>query len=455
MKRFYDDRNGATRIDLFDELSQLAQAALRAFFRRMNAPHLFDEVMVPLLDEGDSQVFAAVRDRPWPPWGLGARYVTAVCQTHLVADTTYGLSPVYVADEDLCNIGLVAAVYKEAVEYLALSVPDAEINYLLAEGSIIADLAFRKIGFERTEDVFLTEASRYFTYRMYAKELLNSLGLDAVTPPDLLAHEVDPVILERNAFFHGTIYAGSRAEWTINSARTPSEIIQLVRGGHFSKPGGVPTGTGRFAVDPALENPVVLPMENFLTAAEYQEFLDYIFSQEAKFESGTIIERGAQTPVVNERVRRAKTLDDLGQFETIFAQRIKENLSEVLRRLKYEPFPIDHIELQITASGDGDYFRIHQDRDENSTREITFVYFLYREPRRFSGGELRVFETTLMDGRPVPTDQQQTLAPSQNLGVFFPSRHEHEVLPTRVPTKAFADSRFTVTGWIHGSRGKG
>jgi Rps23 Pro-64 3,4-dihydroxylase Tpa1-like proline 4-hydroxylase len=152
---------------------------------------------------------------------------------------------------------------------------------------------------------------------------------------------------------------------------------------------------------------------------------------------------------VNERMRRAKTLDQLGKFEALLNERIKAQLAEVLRRLKYDPFPLGRIELQATASGDGDYFRMHQDSDDQSTREISFVYFFFREPQQFFGGELRVFETSLVDGRPVPTDRQQTLAPRQNVAVFFPSRHEHEVLPTRVPSKSFADNRFTITGWIH------
>jgi Rps23 Pro-64 3,4-dihydroxylase Tpa1-like proline 4-hydroxylase len=33
--------------------------------------------------------------------------------------------------------------------------------------------------------------------------------------------------------------------------------------------------------------------------------------------------------------------------------------------------------------------------------------------------------------------------------LLFPSTNDHEVLPVRVPTGAFADSRFTINGWIH------
>jgi Rps23 Pro-64 3,4-dihydroxylase Tpa1-like proline 4-hydroxylase len=190
-------------------------------------------------------------------------------------------------------------------------------------------------------------------------------------------------------------------------------------------------------------------MEGFLTSGESQQLLQNVLGREAEFREGTVIEHGATTPVVNERVRRVKTLDDLGRFESLLGDHIKANLSEVMQRLKYPPFPIGHIEIQATASGDGDYFRIHKDSDEESTREITFVYFFHREPQRFSGGELRLFETSLENGRQVPTDRHQTIVPRPNVAVFMPSRHEHEVLPTRVPSRQFADSRFTITGWVH------
>jgi hypothetical protein len=71
-RRFFDHRNRSIRIDMFEELSDHALAALRSFARRIGAPHLLEEVILPKLREGDSQVFVAVQDRPWPPWGLGA-----------------------------------------------------------------------------------------------------------------------------------------------------------------------------------------------------------------------------------------------------------------------------------------------------------------------------------------------------------------------------------------------
>ncbi|MFF0431488.1 2OG-Fe(II) oxygenase [Streptomyces sp. NPDC004327] len=443
---FYGDRNGATRIEIFDELSDTAKAALYAFFRRTGAPHLMDEVVLPLFHDGDSQIFAAVRDRPWPPWGLGARNIVGVLQTHLVSDGCWGLSPVHVADEDLTNTGLSAALYKEALETLAVD-PGAEVHYLVAEDSRLVDLAMRRAGFERTEDVFLTEAARYLTYRAPARELLKKLGLAGPDSVDVLAGAVDDEVFERNAAFHGTVYLGSRAEWTADRVSVASEIARLVRGGHYSKPAGVPTGTGRYERDVIDE--VAQGVREFLTVAEQEDLLRYVLDRESEFKAATIRAHGADSAVVDERVRRSSVLHDLGGFRALFAERIREQLEAVRSRLGFPAFPLGDIELQVTANGDRDYFGMHRDSDGDDTRELSFVYFFSAEPRQFSGGELRVFETVVENGRLVPTDRSQTIVPRPNLAVFFPSRHDHEVLPVRVPSRAFADSRFSVTGWIH------
>ncbi len=442
-KRFFDTRNRSTRIDLFEELSDQALAALRSFTRRLGSPHLLDEVILPTLHEGDSQILTAVQDRPWPPWGLGARRILALCQTHSIGDESHAVSPVYVTDEDLTNVGMICALFKEALEQFAIS-PRAEVSYLVAEGSTLVNHVLTSNGFRKTEDIFVLPTGRYHTYRALVGEVLRNFGLDQYSTPDLLAHEIDPKLLEKNALFHQTVYLGSRAEWA--AERAISEMIRLVRGGHASKPGGVPSGTGRFVLDP--ETIIEVSVANFL-GDQRQKLFDYVVSQEKNFNPATVVQRDTPSPVVNEKLRRAKTLDSLGEFEAIFVERIREHLQPALEKLGHKGFPLGHIEIQITASSDGDYFRLHPDSDANSTREMSFVYFFHREPRHFSGGELRIYETRLIGDQLVPSDKSHILSPRQDTIVFFPSRNEHEILPVRVPSRTFSDSRFTVNGWIH------
>jgi Rps23 Pro-64 3,4-dihydroxylase Tpa1-like proline 4-hydroxylase len=178
---------------------------------------------------------------------------------------------------------------------------------------------------------------------------------------------------------------------------------------------------------------VEVSIPNFLSEKR-QHLLDFAVGQEQNFHAATVA-LGSGARAVIEGVRRARILDSLGEFEGPFIGHLRQHLESALDQLEYKRFPIGRIEIQITASNDGDYFRLHQDGGPDDTREISFVYFLHGEPRRFSGGELRILSETVLP-------QGDTL-------VLFPSVSVHEVLPLSVPSRAFADSRFTVNGWIH------
>jgi hypothetical protein len=444
-KSVFHQRNGSTRIDAFQELTPVTTAAVRAFCRRLGAPHLFDEVLLPKLQEGEAQIYTAVRDRPWPPWGLGARHISALCQIQAIADESYAISPVYADDEDLTNVGMIAALYKEVLEGIATS-PRAEVNYVAVEGSHLARRMLESNGFKRHEDVVLTEHARYYTYRVHAAELLKRLGLASVDTPQLLAHAVSDDVLDRNARFHHTIYLGSRADLLRRNAI--SELIDLIRGGHAGKPGGVPGGTGRWGFDPVDERAHFFEIIDLLKGGGVTDpvpgLLKFAVENEQHFKPSQIFHAAAARPAVDADRRRSKTLDELGPWRQAFEERLKEVLEPT-----YPAFPVGRIEMQITASGDGDYFHIHRDRDEHDTRELSFVYFFHAEPRQFSGGELRIFDNEVVKGKTVPTDRSQLISPRPGMCVLFPSRNEHEILPVRVHGKEFRNSRFTVNGWIH------
>jgi len=123
-------------------------------------------------------------------------------------------------------------------------------------------------------------------------------------------------------------------------------------------------------------------------------------------------------------------------------------LPAVLEQLGMEEFAITRTEVQMTASNDGDFFRPHCDDAQElvAARRITFVYFFHREPRPFEGGELRLHDS--LGGRHVSGGSYQTIVPRQNQIVFFPCSVLHEITPVECPSKAFADSRFTLNGWL-------
>ena len=450
-KPFRGSQNMSTRIDVFEELSLTAEAALRRFFVEIGAAHYVDEVLMPTLRLGDARIFAAVRDRPWPPWGLGARTISAVCEIHEVAPESWAASPVLLAADDATNIALTCALYKEMLESLAVS-EVAEICYLAIEGSILADHVLRSTGFRRDDDVVLTEDARYFTYRAPARELLERMRLDAVSTPDVLAYDMDESVLAQNALFHQTLQMGHRAD--LLRLRVIPEIIGLPRGGHAAKPAGVPGGTGTgLGTDQVLIPGSRLPfvaLSNFLGDDIRMALLDEVMSRQSAFRPATVQPEDRDAPVVDENMRRAAALSDVEFVEDRFLEPLKAALGPALSRLEVRGFPIGDIELQVTASNDGDYYRMHRD-DGASSRMLSFVYFFYREPRRFSGGELRIYDDRDVHGQ-AHADDSHLLTPRQDTLVLFPSSLPHELLPVRVPAKQFPDSRFTVNGWIHRAR---
>jgi len=192
-------------------------------------------------------------------------------------------------------------------------------------------------------------------------------------------------------------------------------------------------------------------LDEFLAPQELDELVSYTLQHEAQFQSSEVISPNGEPGTIAYDHRRSRVLLDLGKHEAVILDRIRGVLPKVLDRLGIEEFPVAHTEAQITASNDGDFFRAHSDDSDVmiASRRITFVYFFHREPRQFKGGELLLHDSHGGGERHVGTGSYQTVAPQQNQIVFFPCSVLHEITPVECHSKAFADSRFTLNGWLH------
>ena len=192
----------------------------------------------------------------------------------------------------------------------------------------------------------------------------------------------------------------------------------------------------------------VAVLDEFLGAGELGWLWQFAMAREPMFVTSQVTSDGTSG---NEdaRVRRSRVLYDVAEIHPLFSSRIMQYFPAILRTLRHAPFTVNDIELQVTSSTDGEFFRPHSDVGGGaaSNRELTFVYFCHREPRSFFGGELRVFDVfEPVDGR---TARGEVVRPSQNRIVFFPSHYIHEVAPLSCPSSALADSRLTFNGWLH------
>ena len=192
-------------------------------------------------------------------------------------------------------------------------------------------------------------------------------------------------------------------------------------------------------------------LDEFLAPAQLRELVDYTLAHEAEFQVSEVISPGVTKGVVDFEHRRSRVLMELGRFRKAIEEKLQSSLPNTLPKLEFQPFPISQVEMQITASNHGDYFRWHNDNahDEIASRQVTFVYFFHREPKQFQGGELRLYDSQLAQGTYVPMETYRTIVPQQNQAVIFLSSLAHEITPIQCPSQQFTDSRFTVNGWLH------
>ena len=83
-------------------------------------------------------------------------------------------------------------------------------------------------------------------------------------------------------------------------------------------------------------------------------------------------------------------------------------------------------------------------------RVMTTVYYFYKEPKAFTGGELCLYGL----GADENSSAQQEIEPRFDRAVFFPAWFPHEVLPVHCSSGTFADGRFAISCWVRKNSGR-
>lgn len=206
-----------------------------------------------------------------------------------------------------------------------------------------------------------------------------------------------------------------------------------------------------------MEVPEVIPshsiqIDNFLSPDEVNRLLTFTLDQEAVWVVSTVSNATSTVPRQAPDYRKSVVLKSFksSEFVTLIVNRVRANLPDLLRELNVPSYSVKEIEAQLTASNDGDFFKIHNDNGfrQGRARELTYVYYFYREPKPFIGGELVIYDGKIENNGYTRADSYKVIEPRHNSIVFFPSGCLHEVLSIRCPSQAFGDSRFTINGWV-------
>ncbi len=194
-----------------------------------------------------------------------------------------------------------------------------------------------------------------------------------------------------------------------------------------------------------VNTPRYMIIDNFLGPDEHQDMLAFALSQEDEFEAGTV--EGNENPH-----RQNKVIMNFAETaqSRLLCNRLLTCLPLFTRELEMPLFPVGQVESQLTASNDGHYYHIHCDSgaDETDHRAVTCVYYLFREPRPFNGGTLRLYDTVYQGDRRDASSSYREVEAVSNRLVIFPSSAHHELMRIRCPSRQFADSRFAITNWI-------
>lgn len=193
-----------------------------------------------------------------------------------------------------------------------------------------------------------------------------------------------------------------------------------------------------------LRRPRYVVVDDFLSPQEHDELLAYAVISQDQFQAGTVT---TYEPDVRQNLVILNFGDSV--HSRLFENRLLVHYPLFARALGIPVFPLAPIESQLTAAGDGYYFKVHTDEAPDVPRVLTCVYYLHRQPRGFAGGELRLYDVIEEGDARRSAETFTALAPVANRLVVFPSNEFHEALPVRCPSKAFEDNRFAVTTWLH------
>jgi Rps23 Pro-64 3,4-dihydroxylase Tpa1-like proline 4-hydroxylase len=194
---------------------------------------------------------------------------------------------------------------------------------------------------------------------------------------------------------------------------------------------------------PDLVRHPVVQLDGFLTGSEVAWLLELALGSEQRFYPSRVSDSRSD-------YRHSLMMAAPHELWELMTGKIRAVMPDVMSQLRVGKFTVGNIDCQITASVDGSYFKVHTDADDNQMikRQLTYVYYFNREPKGFSGGELRIYDDRIRNGKLAATDSFQVVEPRHNSIVFFQAAVMHEVMPVTVPSKAFHDARFTVNGWV-------
>jgi len=202
-------------------------------------------------------------------------------------------------------------------------------------------------------------------------------------------------------------------------------------------------------------------IHNLFTKKQNQEILQEAIKLKANFGPSGVGGKGEYGPRTEFR-NNLVCFYDMVFKENRQASKLLKYTDEKMQRdqafrepIASSPYPLSEFllttthETQVSRYGsEGQKYKWHIDRFADYTRTISMVYWFFKEPKTFKGGDVQltdspIFNGNLMDNNPLI----KTIVPENNMAIIFGGSNAHRVLTTK-SSKKFENGRFSMNCWV-------
>ena len=189
---------------------------------------------------------------------------------------------------------------------------------------------------------------------------------------------------------------------------------------------------------------------NFLGPRLVRRLLRHVDGKRAKFLPALVYREQARDAVEDANIRNCVLLFPIKPFQKVIEPRVLQVLRVALAKLGLFEREAVVTEFEFCAYGDGGLFKPHHDvMPKGEPRIASCVYYFFREPPGFGGGELRLYPWPQVHVENAPKRPWVDVVPMCDSLVIFPSALRHEVRPVTCASREWTDRRFTINCWAY------
>lgn len=217
-----------------------------------------------------------------------------------------------------------------------------------------------------------------------------------------------------------------------------------------------------FALDEVeyLRSPKVIVLRNVFGKERNQKIIDEALSLEEHFGEGKVGEGNVMKHIRSNRQANYDMLYSMKRSDSPLLRIVNDLIGEAAFRNLVQSAggslgdigKADVFETQVGRYGDlHQKYEWHVDRHATGEfeyrRNLTFVYYFFKEPKQFEGGSIKMSDGVLANGGIIGAENEHEIQIENDMGLVFEATTPHMVMPTTSPAD-FDAGRFSANVWI-------